>query len=247
MPPTAPELDAGEIAARLSDGLGDGLVETVIARGQVTARVRPDAWVDAARFVKTDDSLRCTFFSWLSAIHWIEADEGLGNSELSDAAEEADAAEPAEPAEPADAAEEAGFQPYPASHEPGTYAQPQGNLFQVLAHASSPMRGVSVTLKTELPEESPKIASIAEVFAGANWHERECHEMFGIEFDGHPDLSRLYLPEDFEGHPLLKSFPLGAREIKPWPGNVDVEAIPPEIEARLDAEFGGGSSGGDSE
>lgn len=102
-------------------------------------------------------------------------------------------------------------------------------------------------MKTELPEGSPKIASISEVFAGANWHERECHEMFGIEFDGHPDLSKLYLPEDFEGHPLLKSFPLGAREIKPWPGHVDVEAIPPEIEAQLDAELGGSSSGGDSE
>lgn len=243
LPPTAPELDAGEIATRLRDGLGDGLVEALVNHDQVTARVKPDAWVDAARFIKADESLRCTFFSWLSAIHWTSAEEASAE----DADDNSGEPELADEGEAGEAPEEPSFEPFPSGHEPGTYAQPQGNLFQILAHASSPLRGVAVILKTELPEGSPKIASISEVFAGANWHERECHEMFGIEFDGHPDLSKLYLPEDFEGHPLLKSFPLGAREIKPWPGHVDVEAIPPEIEAQLDAELGGSSSGGDSE
>lgn len=245
LPPTAPELGAGEIATRLRDGLGDGLVETLVLRGQVTARVKPDAWAEAARFIKSDESLRCTFFSWLSAIHWVAAGDSEGEAEAP-GMEPAIGAKPEAPAAES-TPEESGFQPFPPDHEPGTYAQPLGNLFQILAHASSPMRGVAVTLKTELPEDSPTIDSISGVFAGANWHERECHEMFGIEFDGHPDLSKLYLPDEFEGHPLRKSFLLGAREIKPWPGHVDVEAIPPEIEARLDAELGGGSSGGDLE
>ena len=48
--------------------------------------------------------------------------------------------------------------------------------------------------------------------------------MFGIDFDGHPDLRNLYLPGEFEGHPLRKDFPLLARRVKPWPGIVDVEA-----------------------
>ena len=53
-----------------------------------------------------------------------------------------------------------------------------------------------------------------------------CHEMFGIDFKGHPDLRNMYLPMDFEGHPLRKDFPLLARLVKPWPGIVDVEPLP---------------------
>jgi NADH-quinone oxidoreductase subunit C len=64
------------------------------------------------------------------------------------------------------------------------------------------------------------------VFAGANWHERETHEMFGISFAGHPDLRNMYLPTDFEGYPLRKDFPLLSRMVKPWPGIVDVEPLP---------------------
>ena len=50
--------------------------------------------------------------------------------------------------------------------------------------------------------------------------------MFGINFDGHPDLTNLYLPDAFEGHPLRKSYSLLSREVKPWPGKVDVEDMP---------------------
>ena len=50
--------------------------------------------------------------------------------------------------------------------------------------------------------------------------------MYGIVFDGHPSLRHLYLPSEFEGHPLRKDFPLLAREVKPWPGLVDVEPMP---------------------
>jgi NADH-quinone oxidoreductase subunit C len=64
------------------------------------------------------------------------------------------------------------------------------------------------------------------VYPGADWHERECWEMFGFAFDGHPSLRHLYLPSEFEGHPLRKDFPLLARVVKPWPGLVDVEPMP---------------------
>jgi NADH-quinone oxidoreductase subunit C len=67
---------------------------------------------------------------------------------------------------------------------------------------------------------------VCDVFGGANWHERETNEMFGIAFAGHPDMRKMYLPIDFEGHPLRKDFPLLARMIKPWPGIVDVEPLP---------------------
>jgi NADH-quinone oxidoreductase subunit C len=52
--------------------------------------------------------------------------------------------------------------------------------------------------------------------------------MYGFVFDGHPSLRHLYLPSEFEGHPLRKDYPLLAREVKPWPGLVDVEPMPGE-------------------
>lgn len=98
--------------------------------------------------------------------------------------------------------------------------------FEVMTALSDLTDGQLVVLSTDLDKDSPKIASLVSVYAGANWHEREAHEMFGIEFDGHPDLSHLYLPESFAGNPLRKSYPLLSREVKPWPGTVDVEAMP---------------------
>ena len=64
------------------------------------------------------------------------------------------------------------------------------------------------------------------VYGGADWHERETWEMYGFTFVGHPDLTHLYLPGEFEGFPLRKDYPLLAREVKPWPGLVDVELMP---------------------
>jgi NADH-quinone oxidoreductase subunit C len=65
--------------------------------------------------------------------------------------------------------------------------------------------------------------------------------MFGISFEGHPGLRHLYLPGEFEGHPLRKDFPLLARLVKPWPGIVDVEPMPGEPASAEDAE--GGANG----
>ena len=79
---------------------------------------------------------------------------------------------------------------------------------------------------TVISKENAEIESLVDVFAGANWHEREAYEMFGINFLNHPNLTKLYLPDDYEGNPLLKSFELISREVKPWPGDVDVEGMP---------------------
>ena len=65
---------------------------------------------------------------------------------------------------------------------------------------------VSVLMKTRLGPGVSACASLAPVYRGANWMERECYEMFGIRFEGHPDLRRLLLPDDWKGYPLLKSY-----------------------------------------
>jgi NADH-quinone oxidoreductase subunit C len=63
-------------------------------------------------------------------------------------------------------------------------------------------------LKTFTEEEDPKVPTVTGVWGTANWHERETFDMFGIVFAGHPDLRRVYMPEEFEHHPLRKDFPL---------------------------------------
>jgi NADH-quinone oxidoreductase subunit C len=63
-----------------------------------------------------------------------------------------------------------------------------------------------------------RLATLTSVWPGANWHERETFEMFGIVFDGHPNLVSLLLPDGFEGNPLRKDFVLASRVAKTWPG-----------------------------
>jgi len=93
--------------------------------------------------------------------------------------------------------------------------------FRVVSHLADFWGGSHVDhvlVRTLLPRDKPELASLSDVFAGANWHERETFEMFGITFDGHPNLVPLLLPDGFEGHPLRKEFILASRVAKPWPG-----------------------------
>ncbi|RAY15227.1 NADH-quinone oxidoreductase subunit C [Actinomadura craniellae] len=90
--------------------------------------------------------------------------------------------------------------------------------FSVVAHVHSLEHGHHLLVRTRVPREDPRLATATGVYRGANWHERETHEMFGVVFDGHPGLRPLLLPDGFEGHPLRKEFVLAARVAKPWPG-----------------------------
>lgn len=104
--------------------------------------------------------------------------------------------------------------------------EPVAERYEMLCAVSDLDQGNLVVISTDIDHDSPSIASVTGVYPGANWHEREAAEMFGIDFVGHPDLTKLYLPDGFEGYPLRKSYPLLSREVKPWPGKVDVEEMP---------------------
>lgn len=97
----------------------------------------------------------------------------------------------------------------------------EGEGLEVLVHLYSPDNAIHVTIHVPVSPSNPECPTITGVFAGAEWHEREAREMFGIHFSGHPNLTNLYLPEDFEGYPLLKSFKLPGRLVKEWPGAKD--------------------------
>jgi NADH-quinone oxidoreductase subunit C len=77
---------------------------------------------------------------------------------------------------------------------------------EVVARVDNLDDNVALMLKTKLGPGVTRCASLTPVYRGANWMERECFDMFGIRFDGHPDLRRILLEDTWEGHPLLKSY-----------------------------------------
>ncbi len=184
---------------RFSAALGDGVVDHADTFGTLVVRVRPDAWRRAAEIARAD--LECDYLSFIAGIDWMPA--------------------------PKPAGDEGGDTSAPVQPDTMTFgAAGSDGRFQVFAHVQSTSRHWGITLKTDVTEDAPRVDSWVSVYPGADWHERECWEMYGIDFVGHPKIRRLYLPAEFEGNPLRKDFALLAREVKPWPGLVDVEAMP---------------------
>lgn len=90
-------------------------------------------------------------------------------------------------------------------------------------------KGKRIRLKVRVEEDSPVVPTLTGVFRAADWNERECWDMMGIRFEGHPDMRRLFLPEDFEHHPQRKEFPLLG-----IPGSLPLPPQTPEGELTLD-------------
>ena len=214
MGPLSESTDTGaEPTALASDTLRESIVDSlraVIGEDLLESHLIPndDLWirVSASAWRSTGETLReqgFDYFCFLSAIDWLPSPFGRGEDDPS--------------AEPDEAEEE--------SKEMAQGYAGGATRFQVFARVTDLRRHVGVTLKADI-DDTMTVESWIPVYAGANWHERETHEMFGIGFAGHPDLRNMYLPGDFEGHPMRKDFPLLARMVKPWPGIVDVEPMP---------------------
>jgi NADH-quinone oxidoreductase subunit C len=209
---SAPELSprVAELLARAEAALGDGIVAHAESFGTLVLRVRPGSWRQAAEVAKRE--LACDYLSFIAGMDWQPAPSASGD-------EGGDTSAPVQPTE----------MTFGVAGSEGR--------FQVFAHVESTSRHWGITLKTDVVEGGT-VESWVGVYPGADWHERECWEMFGIGFAGHPALRKLYLPSEFEGNPGRKDFPLLAREVKPWPGLVDVEPMPDSGEGADDAAGG---------
>lgn len=86
--------------------------------------------------------------------------------------------------------------------------------FHVVYQLNSLAKNETIRLRVPIPGEDPVMPSVAPVYPNANWHERENYDMFGIHFDGHPDLRRILMPFDWVGHPLRKDYPLSYEEVQ---------------------------------
>lgn len=84
--------------------------------------------------------------------------------------------------------------------------RPAEARLEVVCHLFSYRHRHTLVLKTSVPREEPRLATLQDVWPAANWLEREIYDLLGVEFDGHPDLRRLMMPEDWVGHPLRKDF-----------------------------------------
>ena len=191
-----------ELVARFGNELGVAVLDQAAVFGMPVVRVRRIDWRRAAEVAK--GALDCDYLSFIAGIDWMPAPKEGGDDAGSDTSA------PVQPQETT----------YGAAGSEGR--------FQVFAVVQSTLRHAAVVLKADVDEQAMLVESWVPVYAGADWHERECWEMYGIGFDGHPSLRHLYLPSEFEGHPLRKDFPLLARVVKPWPGLVDVEPMPGE-------------------
>ena len=193
--------------ARIVGALGAAVADSMIKpNDDMWVRVTADQWRTTGETLK---SLGYSYFCFLSAIDWLPSPFGKGEED------------PTEPAAERDSTIKQGY-------------TGGSTRFQVFARVMQPFNSLGVTVKVDV-DETMAVDSWSGVYAGANWHERETHEMFGIGFNGHPDLRNMYLPSDFEGYPLRKDFPLLARIVKPWPGIVDVEPLPGDDEEEGEA------------
>ncbi len=89
---------------------------------------------------------------------------------------------------------------------------PSRPRFEVVYHVYHPEQRRRFRFKSFVAEDQP-MPSMVPIWAGADWPEREAYDLFGVTFEGHPDLKRIYLPDDWEGHPLRKDYPTGGNRI----------------------------------
>ncbi|HKJ38719.1 MAG TPA: NADH-quinone oxidoreductase subunit C [Anaerolineales bacterium] len=92
------------------------------------------------------------------------------------------------------------------------YFPQQSPRFHIIYQLSSLAKNITVQLRVPVNGDQPKVPTVTRVYEVANWREREILDMFGVEFEGHPDPRRLLNPDDMDGHPLRKDFPLGYEE-----------------------------------
>ncbi len=205
---TAVEVDEQREALleEFSSELGEGVIESYVKPGDdIWVRVSREAWVETAHVLR--EAMGFRFFNFLSVIDWLPSPFGRDMDSQVDL-------QLTPPEETAEA------EPMETGYAGGT------TRFQVFARVNDITTDRSLTIKADLPAEDLSIATWIPVYPGVNWHEREAAEMFGIDFVGHPNKRKLYLPATFEGNPMRKDFPLLSRRIKPWPGIVDVEQMP---------------------
>ena len=151
------------LLARVEDALGDKLVASKIALGELTVEVRPEDWVEASLALRDTPGLAFDLMMDLCGLDYSDYKDGAWT----------------------------------------------GRRFAVVVHLLSVVKNHRLRLRTFCSDDDlPVVASLVDVWPAVNWFEREAFDLFGIVFEGHPDLRRILTDYGFIGHPFRKDFPV---------------------------------------
>jgi len=106
--------------------------------------------------------------------------------------------------------------------------EPPPARFELVYQLRSMRDRGELRVRTFVPDDDPIAPSAHDIFAPADWDERETFDMFGIRFEGHPDLRRILMPDDWEGHPLRRDFPVGGEPVDFSEDHETWQTAPPE-------------------
>ena len=192
------------LLARVEDALGDKLVASKIALGELTVEVRPEDWIDVSMALRDTPGLGFDLMMDLCGMDY-------------------------------------------SAYKDGAW---EGRRFAVVVHLLSVVKNHRLRLRTFCADDDlPVIASLIDVWPAVNWFEREAFDLFGIVFDGHPDLRRILTDYGFIGHPFRKDFPVSGhvemrydpdlKRVIYQPVSIDPREVTPRI-VRED-NYGGGA------
>ena len=186
-------------AASLSDALAARFPQAVVAahafRGDATATLRRENLLEIARFLKEDDRFQMNFLMDLTAVDYLT----FGKQEQARGAHVPSGVPVPQPMTISDA------EPWPGPAVPSA-------RFEVVYHFYSHALKHRFRLKVPVEEGAAEVDSLTSLWASADWFEREVWDMYGIRFRGHPNLKRILMYSQFEGHPLRKDYPVNRRQ-----------------------------------
>ncbi|HEY9166840.1 MAG TPA: NADH-quinone oxidoreductase subunit C [Candidatus Kryptonia bacterium] len=168
-----------KIEAKLREAFGDAIVNVEESRGQVVVEIRRERIVEVCKFLKEDAQLSFDLLSDICGADMLDFEDDSSRK---------------------------AYLAIEHAHRPASV--PVAERFLVVYQLTSIANKTRLRLKAKVDGENPICPSVTPVFPAANWYEREAFDMFGISFDGHPDMRRMYMPEEYEYNPLRKDFPL---------------------------------------
>ncbi len=178
---------------RVASRFPDAVASSHAWRGDETVVLRREGLIEAARFVKEDPDLAMNFLMDLSAVDYSAFGKGPAPAFFSSSG--------------------VAVRPTPNIPDEDPWpGPPSSERFAVVYHFFSTTHKHRLRFVVPVGEDEPEVDSLVTLWPGANWLEREVWDLFGIRFKGHPDLRRILMYEEFEGHPLRKDYPVNKRQ-----------------------------------
>ena len=186
-------MNASSLVGSVRDHFPEAVMSSHIYRGDATVVLRRKFLIDVAQFLKEDPALRMNYLIDVTAVDY----STFGKR----------------PAPAFFASSGVAASPSPEIPDEDPWPGPPGqSRFAVVYHFYSMTLKHRLRLVVPVEEDVAELDSLTSLWPGANWLEREVWDMFGITFRGHPDLKRILMYEEFEGHPLRKDYPVNKRQ-----------------------------------